>query len=122
MYLDPARLGRAASQYQVPRGATKAAPKRGCGHKPVTATNLLASLDRVHQKIRGSSSATQLADLPDDYGVLTALLVGTYAGVAAPFVPGGSVLSRSHRRRECTPRFRRGLGSPPAWPAPGPVR
>ena len=92
MYLDPARLTRGStiSQYQISRGGTVGAPKSKFGQK-LTTTNLLASLDSVHQRVRTSSNAAQLADLLDEYVALAALLAGTY--VAAPFVPGGSVLS-----------------------------
>jgi hypothetical protein len=52
----------------------------------------LTMLDSVHQKIRASSNATQLADLLDEYIALTARLAMSL-GPAAPFLPGGAVLT-----------------------------
>jgi hypothetical protein len=95
MNLDPNRLvrGAAVSQYLgVSRGGTVGMPKSRFGARLPTTTNVLASMDRVHWAIRGCSSASQLADLLDEYVGLAAVLAGTY-GVAAPFVPGGAVLS-----------------------------
>jgi len=93
MYLDPNRLIRGSVlAQQVSRGATVGAPKSGFGQKLTSAPALLVSLDGVHQKIRAATSAAQLADLLDEYVGLAALLAGTYA-TAAPFIPGGGVLS-----------------------------
>lgn len=117
MNLDPARLtrGPVISQYQIGRGGTAGKSKMGMSQKMMSADNLRASLNIVHQRIRGCSSALQLTDLLDEYVGLATLLalsfrntnsilnrgglsVGTNmalsaATIAAPFIPGGSVVS-----------------------------
>lgn len=74
MYIDPARLRTAASGPQL-------------------------SLDSIHQMIRVSTNNVQLAKLLDQYIVAAAIraqrasATQTGGSVAAPFIPGGSVLS-----------------------------
>lgn len=73
-------------------GGQCGAPKREFGQK-LDPLQLRASLDRLHQRIRSSTNATPLGDLLDEYVATVAQLALSSAGVAAPFVPGGSVLA-----------------------------
>lgn len=69
---------------------------------------LRASLDGIHQRIRGAQTAAPMYDAVDEYVATAAQLVLTLqaaglargadaalsgAGLAAPFIPGGAVLS-----------------------------
>lgn len=76
------------------RGGLASAPKKSFlakGASPSVST-LRAQLDSLHAQIRGTTDATRLCDLVDEY-VLVAAMIASSQPVATPFVPGGAVLS-----------------------------
>jgi hypothetical protein len=92
MYLDSTRLRATAAR--IGSVATVSVQKRGIAPAQMTTPQILAALDGVHQQVRVCTSTLQLASLLDEYVALTALLAsGMASGLAAPFIPGGSVLA-----------------------------
>lgn len=92
------RGGSLSADFSVGRGGSVPRPKKTFGEKPdePSDADLLAALDRVHAMMRGAMTPERMSDLLNEYILISAWRARSRSksrGPAAPFVPGGSVLS-----------------------------
>jgi hypothetical protein len=94
------RGGSVSADFTVGRGQQMGAPKKSFGQKlddPADESSWRAELDAVHQRLRSSTNLNEMGALLDYYATLMAIRAKRRrlvpANVAAPFIPGGAVLS-----------------------------
>jgi hypothetical protein len=103
------RGGSVSADFAVGRGQQMGAPKKSFGDKLASGAggtqasgtsddqHWLSELDAVHQRLRSSTNLHEMGALLDYYATLMAIRAKRRrlvpANVAAPFVPGGAVLS-----------------------------